>query len=509
MAFFFRIFVITLFSLGFGTSTFAQTTTATPTNPTIEKDVYDNYNVLMQARKYCDSVVTGKGLSSMYDAGGFANFNPGFGNGGGGGVVSVRDGGLIGAVQGTNNLLNEVRRLLAERNFSEDCFKALSMANSVQAIKKDLENFQKKAAENNITDPKKVAQQAKNKEVQKEIRRQQESKNTNKNAAIETIAKVLEGPKEKSYKMTASDIDKCTKAGSSRVSWECWDEIGEGNNYEDYSKQTILNLGLNSGAAAGEVYIKSIPTGLAAPRYCTETYSGADPEGVKWDDEDCKPDSVKEEPIVVTQEKVKQLVNAPYNQAFSPSSQLGLDGGLSNINQRVQNGTVFNKNIGSNFGSGTGNATGDIKEQEKNKNALINNISLAIEIEKALIALEASSTSPCFYVPVATRVAVIAEATANITEYTKAINEVNAKWDYVVKNPQLDHTNFFINMSMQLANKWNKDFIQKLVDKFKEKAQACIDAKTLYEQQLAELRRLEEEARIRASSSTSTATTTP
>jgi hypothetical protein len=258
-----------------------------------------------------------------------------------------------------------------------------------------------------------------------------------------------------------------------------------GNNSYTQTMNRINFLKEKIGEQVDTVYETSKLSGGVLPQSaCTKTVSGADPADVKWSDKDCE--TWDEQPVIITQERLKQIVNAPYNQAFSPSAELGMDGALSNINTRINNGTLFSQNVGDNFGTGSGNNNNSsITDAEKIKNSLINpatstppgTVSLGILIHDAVNTLYTSSTSSCIYLPVTERQRVSVEAITKKAELVAYKTDLEKKWVEVLKSPKLDYTTFFIRLTMDFTNKYSKDWVKTVLDDAKEKATRCATAK--------------------------------
>ncbi len=447
----------------------AQTTPITTTS------AYSGSTLLDLARKNCQNVIEKKNPVSIFSGVDIPYTEPSpisvDGN-----VVRISTKALTDAANKQIKLLEFISALLFNRNFSEDCAKNIAAANAIQAVTKDLETTQKRCADNDCDNPEKVAQQVANREIAQEAARQQNSSHPQKEAGLFAISSILKPRKEIQFKYTAAEIDDFT-SGRRPMTSDALREIALGNNFEDFAAKTANRAVLNSITAGGEVLSRADKAGGVVPAArCTKTYSGADPENIKFTDPDCVPSSVRYDPTIVTQEKIKQLINAPYNQAFSQSAVYGTDGGLQNIAQRIQTGKLFEKGIGKNFGDQNTNYD-STSNASSTYAALINNIDLAIEIERAIITLHASSSSPCVFTPINDRNNTISQSATKIIEYTAAKNEIDRQWQYIQANSSKDNTAIILNLSAQLSQKWNKDFILGLIEKFKEKAQVCIDAK--------------------------------
>jgi hypothetical protein len=443
---------------------------------------YSNANAVDQARKQCKSVINTWGTSAVFnDDGQRAYIPPNYprGNPGGGNVLS-NDRGIFSQLNATNNILGDIFKTLVERNFGDDCFKALAMANSIEAVKKDLTAVQKKLVESDSQDPQAVKEKAKNKIIKDKAAGVQNDDHPQKESGLAAISSLI-NPKKKetNFKLTAAQIEDCANGkpvpGGYRA---CMREMINGNNPEDYAVETTFSVLAGVSNSNGDINDDAkYSGGLAASRYCVETKSGSNPEDVKWDDDNCK--KYSKDPIVITQEKVKQLVNAPYNQAFSEAGTLGIDGGLSNISVRINKGKLFERNVNDNFGSEP-NINVSLIDASSTKHALIGSatgtVTLGIEIHRAVINLYNSSTSSCKFVSVVDRAKVINETNTEkiILESYKV--ELENKWLAVLAAPRADHTNFFIKLSLDLSQKYSKDWLTKLLQDARTKVTACTSA---------------------------------
>lgn len=469
----------------------AQTTTPSPTS-IVASDPYTSKTLLDQARKQCQSAIATGGVSSVFNDDGAQIFLqkslPAIS--GGGGQVSVYD---IGAIRQLNYIAwisstNEA--LLRERNFADDCFKALAIANAQKGLVKDLSKTQKRIVERDLTNKERVAEKVGIKTYEKGISGIDQADDTKypfKSEIKNSVAKVLER-QEDDQGYTLSKAEVYAKAnGSSRFNINDFKEIAvDGNNPYTQSVKTIQFLRNKAGDEVGQVYDEArISGGITADRICTKTTSGANPEDVDFESKDCESWTVQ--PLFINQEKAKQLVNAPYNQAFSPSAELGLDGALSNLNTRIGNGTLFSQNVGENFGAGSATNT-SLLDAEKIKNQLINpatstpagSVTLGILIHEAVVGLYESSTSSCIYVPITERQATLIEAKVKKAELETYKKDLTTKWAEVVANPKLDYTNFFLKLSIDFSNKYSKTWLEQLLNDAKDKATKCATAKANY-----------------------------
>jgi hypothetical protein len=478
----FLFIIIFLQSIFFPILSFAQSTEFDPSTFDPNQN-YTSSDILQIARQRCTQVLTGEGLSSAFEGAdqfGIIEFPPTPGTGG---AVTINNRALLENVANTVNLLGKILKQIKERNFSEDCFKSLALARGVQAIKKDLEKTQKKIANENLNKPETVARQTSKKVIADRAEELKKGNDPQKSARLSVISSVL-SPKEKKSppQDAAQKIENCASGKSIiRLYGEnnCWKLIEKGYDYESSAINEAQNIYLNTGNYGGNVILQGLLNGgVVAGSRCLETKDGSDPSLISGRDVNCK--TSEEEPVIVTQEKVKQLINAPYDQAFSPAGENGIDGGFYNINQRIQDGNLFEKNISPNFRGGKSDkstSTNTLLNDEKVKNQIIDNLKRGILVEKALKEYYASSTSHCIYVAVIDRQKTIQETDEKINSFQIEVNKINQEWEKVVKNPNQDHTKFLVNLSILLSTKWGDSFIKKEVENFKVKAQKCIDAK--------------------------------
>lgn len=469
---------------------FAQTATPTQVSqPAV--DQYTKLSLLDQAKKQCQAVIATDGVSSVFNDDGKGALvlrdTPPISSGVG--TVASYD---LAAIRQLNYLAqvnSNIEKILKERNFSDDCFKTLAMANAQRALNKDLKKTRDDIVNKNLNQPDKVAEKVIKKNTEQfQGALEKDEKYAWKEEGLRTIAvmseRVVDDPK---YTLSRQDV--YAKAnGTSRITIDDMYEIGVmGNNPYDQSIKVAYALKQKNGQDVGLVYEEASRSGgIVANRICTKTNSGANPEDVDFEDRDCE--AWEPQPIIINQEKVKQLINAPYNQAFSPSAELGLDGTLANLNTRIGNGTLFAQNVGDNFGTpGTAGNT-SLTDAEKIKNQLINpatstpagTVTLGILIHQAVIDLYQSSTSSCIYVPITERQATLVESKTKQAELTTYKDDLTKKWAEVMANPKADYTNFFLKLTIDFANKYSKTWLETLLNDAKEKATKCAAAKANY-----------------------------
>jgi len=225
--------------------------------------------------------------------------------------------------------------------------------------------------------------------------------------------------------------------------------------------------------------------GVIANRPCTQTKSGRDPREVKFFEADCI--SWRSDPLLVNQENLRQIVSLSYKQAYSPSSVLGSDGVLGNINQRVLDGNLIDPNISSNFGSaangggstggGTGGTgTGDLVSVEANYKKLIANVSVITNLYDATRLAYASSTSLCKVLPVQTRNQAITKIDSARKSYADYGASITSAWQAALKTPKESHTALIVQINLDLKDKVNQTQIDKVYDAVKALIKTCADA---------------------------------
>lgn len=485
-----RLFVLTtVFSLALQpVFVFAQT--ATPTPATVAVDPYTNKTLLDQARKQCQSTIASGGVSSVFNDDGaqiiLQKSLPAISSGGG--QVAVYD---IGAIRQLNYLAwisSSNEALLKERNFSDDCFKVLAIANAQKALTKQLKTVQKNCVDSDCQNPMEVAKAIEKKNLEQAKASVEKTNSTWASEIKDGIAFMSERDKDSDdNKLNRAEVNDIT-SGKVRVNLDNYYEIGvKGNNPYTQTMKVVEYLREKNSVDIEQVYDEARWSGgVVASRKCTKTDSGANPEDVDFRAADCI--AWEPQPILIRQEQIKQLINAPYNQAFSPSAELGLDGTLSNLNTRINNGTLFSQNVGDNFGSLTAGTSTSLLDAEKIKNQLINpatstppgTVTLGILIQDAVINLYESSTSSCIYVPITERQTTLIESKSKKIELEAYKTYLTTKWEEVMKNPKADYTNFFLKLSIDLSNKYSKTWLETLLNEAKDKATKCATAKVNY-----------------------------
>lgn len=235
-------------------------------------------------------------------------------------------------------------------------------------------------------------------------------------------------------------------------------------------------------------------------RPCVETASGRPPEEVRFYEPDCV--RWRQEPSIVNQEALRQITALPYTQAFSPSSVLGYDGIIDNINTRARDGNLVTPDISSTFGSsvgagggtggtgGTGTGTGrpgggtptvndnpDLKNVEANYRQITTNIGVIVRLYDVTRLAYASSTSVCRSLPVATRREAINRMDANKRTYTDYLANLKRMWDAAVARPRENHTQLIVKVNFDLKDKYNQTEIDKVYEATRKLLQVCVDAK--------------------------------
>lgn len=224
------------------------------------------------------------------------------------------------------------------------------------------------------------------------------------------------------------------------------------------------------------------PNDVMGARPCVETASGRPPEEVRFYEPDCI--RYRQEPSIINQEALRQITALPYTQAFSPSSVLGFDGVLDNINTRTREGNLVDPNISSNFGSNTGgtgnpiNTGTDLKGVEENYKKISTNIGVIIQLYDVARLAYASSTSVCRSLPVTTRREAVTRIDANKKTYLDYLTGLKGLWDAAVAKPREDHSNLIVKINFDLKDKYSQSEIDKVYDAVKKLLQTCVDAKT-------------------------------
>lgn len=227
--------------------------------------------------------------------------------------------------------------------------------------------------------------------------------------------------------------------------------------------------------------------GVIGVRTCTKTYDNTDPSQVKWYQKNCS--DFSSQPVLVTQEILKQITSLPFNQAFSPAAELGTDQNINNILTRAQTGNLIDPNISSNFGSVTGGsgATGrttggttggsvDLSTVQPNYNKLLANIKVITTLYDVAHAAYASSTSVCKVIPVQTRSATVARVDAAEKTYTDYATDLTSQWNQAQKTPNENHLDLVTRINFDLKDKYNQELINKVYDAVKALLQTCVDA---------------------------------
>jgi hypothetical protein len=225
------------------------------------------------------------------------------------------------------------------------------------------------------------------------------------------------------------------------------------------------------------------PNGVMGSRPCTETFSGRAPEEVPFYDADCV--RYRIEPSVVNEEALRQIAALPYTQAFSPSSVLGYDGVLDNINTRTREGNLVDPNIAPNFGSQSGGTNGgvvntgtDLKSVEENYKKIATNIGVIIQLYDVARLAYSSSTSVCKNLPVATRQSAVVKIESNKKTYTDYLTNLKQLWDAALARPREDNSALITKINFDLKDKYSQSEIDKVYDAVKKLLQTCIDSRT-------------------------------
>lgn len=227
--------------------------------------------------------------------------------------------------------------------------------------------------------------------------------------------------------------------------------------------------------------------GVFASRPCTKTASGRDPSEIKFYEADCI--SYRQDPTLINQENLRQIVSLPYTQAYSPSSVLGADQVINNINTRIRQGNLNDPDISSNFGSiqagganpitgggGGSTGTGDLASVDANFKKLISNIDVITNLYEVGRLAYASTTSVCRVLPVATRNSTIQKVDAAKKTYTDYKADMIAKYTAAQKTPKESHTALIIQINFDLKDKVNQQLIDKVYDSVKALLQTCVTA---------------------------------
>lgn len=223
---------------------------------------------------------------------------------------------------------------------------------------------------------------------------------------------------------------------------------------------------------------------IMGARPCVETASGRPPEEVRFYEPDCI--RYRQEPSVINQEALRQITSLPYTQAFSPSSVLGFDGILDNINTRTRDGNLVDPNISPTFGStnGTGGGTGggtntgtDLKNVEENYKKIATNIGVIVQLYDVARLAYASSTSVCKSLPVTTRREAVTRIDSNKKTYVDYLTELKKMWDDAVAKPRENHSNLIVKINFDLKDRYNQQEIDKVYSAVKKLLQTCVDAR--------------------------------
>lgn len=219
-------------------------------------------------------------------------------------------------------------------------------------------------------------------------------------------------------------------------------------------------------------------------RPCVETASGRSPEEVRFYEPDCT--RYRQEPSLVNQEALRQITALPYTQAFSPSSVLGFDGVLDNINTRTRDGNLVDPNISPTFGSSNGPAGGtatggvntgsDLKGIEDNYKKISTNIGVIVQLYDVARLAYASSTSVCKSLPITTRRTAVEKIDSNKKTYVDYLTELKRLWDAAVAAPRENHSNLITKVNFDLKDRYGQDEINKVYDAVKKLLQTCVDA---------------------------------
>lgn len=465
---------------------FAQS--ASPTPATVAADPFTNATLLDQARKQCQATIAQGGVSSAFNDDGakiwIQKNSPGFGSPSGN--VASYDLAAISLLNFIAAVNSSMELLLKERNFSDDCFKVLNMANAQRALNKELKTSRDDIARNNLNQPDKVAEKIIKKNTEQVTEAMQKADNYQwKDEGLKTISALSEKEVD-DPKYTLSRQDVYAKAnGTSRITIDDMYEMGVmGNNPYDQSVKLAYAIKQKNGQDVGLVYEEANRSGgIVASRACTETKSGANPEDVEFSSSDCQ--KWEPQPVIINQERVKQLVNAPYNQALGPSAELGLDGTLANINTRINNGTLFAQNVGDNFGRPGSSTNNSFTDLEKVKNQLINpldakpagTVSVGIVTYQFVMDFYQSATSTCAALPITDRQAVITEVLTKKSELETYKNDLTQQWKTVLANPKADYTTLFLKLTTDFNNKYSVGWIKELATDAQGKMLKCLNTK--------------------------------
>ena len=237
----------------------------------------------------------------------------------------------------------------------------------------------------------------------------------------------------------------------------------------------------NIAARTNEIASAYSPDGVMGSRPCIRTASGRPPEEIRFYEPDCI--EYRQEPSLINQEALRQITALPYTQAFSPSSVLGYDGVLDNINTRSREGNLLDGNITPNFGSGSGGTnptnpgTGvDLKSIEGNYKQIATNIGVIIRLYDTARLAYASSTSVCKVLPVATRRAAVEKIDQNKNTYVAYLTNLKSLWDAAVAKPRENHAELITKVNFDLKDKYDQKAIDAVYDAVKKLLQTCVDA---------------------------------
>jgi hypothetical protein len=509
---FFSVLLFTLVFQNTSTLIFAEPTTNFATNQTGE-------NLRKAAQEQCTKILEGKGIESTFqgvDVNSLQENLPPItlGSGAGGSTVPVIDQSLISIAKGIfqagqkeNELTNKAWAELRRLNLGLFCVQATKMADAVEAVKKNAAKIAEADFTYSLKDPNKILEQI-NKEVCLEVVNNREKLGLDENEAKAAVeyCKNLNSTIPTLPKKDVKISDEIAKSGNGGAYGLI---MARQNSRENVYRDVREKIDVRIASKKATVMNDYDKYGVVGLYLCTKTYSGNDPSKVKWWESDCT--SWKNEiPASLVLEQNKKLINLPLDLALSPAAVLGEDKEVTNITNRIYSGVAGEapweqQGIYSNFaqsnggnpyfpnvnqggggnnlgitngvGTGGGSSIGEIKDANKVKDELLRNITLTLAMYNLGKTYYASTTSPCAVLPIAKRVETIKKIDEAMAPIQKRKDDIEKRWAEVLANPTADHSKFFLQLSADLGQNFNKEFVQKVYDAVAALLKVCVDAK--------------------------------
>ncbi len=525
----FSLIFVNSFSLIFAQSTVPAQTTAgqnfqftqpASKQPTTNFEYKTGGTIQEQAQKQCNNIIAGKGVEASLGidvkslAGQYEQINlvqpPAASE------VPTRDPDIISLLKGifsadkridenTLYALGELKRL----NLGFFCVQALKLGEATEAVKKNVAKVLQADAIYNLKKPQIVLDQI-NKEVCKEFINNKDGATQDEiDALVQYCTKLTASPKP-AIQRDPSITQRIVQSGNGGA----WGLILAHENSKEIIDQEVRDSIDSRISQKKSIITDDIArTGVMGIYLCTKTYSGAAANTIPWYKADCKTwEQEMSAELVLDQNKKVAALPLEINAA----SILGEDKEITNITNRLYSGVAgeapwqqqgissnFAQSAGGNpyFGesaggsgvntSGGGNNLGitngvtagggstinDIKGGSATKDQLLKNLNLAIAMYTLSKTYYASSTSACSVLPLAKRIETIAKIDAAKAPIEQKKTDIEKRWAEVLANPTADHSKFFLQMSADLGQTINQEFIKKIYDAVAKLLKVCVDAK--------------------------------